>query len=348
MAVSSDAIVVDGLAKTYRTPFRRKRVEAVRGVSFSVKRGEIFGFLGPNGAGKTTTIRMLMGLIKPSAGSASILGHQIPSREARADLGFLPEAPYFYDFLSVAELLDFTGRLFGLSKAERRKRADRLIELVNLKHARDNALKSYSKGMLQRAGIAQALMNDPNLVVFDEPMGGLDPLGRKEVREIILSLRDEGKTVFFSSHILADVESVADRVAILTHGKVRKVGMIDELVDHSVRGTELVLRRRSTNEATNEDNEAVKRLRKVALRVRERGTDLLCSLGPEADVNAVLNEAIASSLQVISVSPAIETLEDVFIRAAQGDLLIDPPSGTKADAKDKRPAASTPNEGEEE
>ncbi len=323
---AAKAITVDRLVKTYRTPFRRTQVNAVRGVSFTVKQGEIFGFLGPNGAGKTTTIRMLMGLIKPTSGTASILGHPIPSRTARGKLGFLPEAPYFYQFLTVTELLDFTGKLFGLSKAERRKRSERLIALVNLEHAHSNALKSYSKGMLQRAGIAQALINDPKLVVFDEPMGGLDPLGRKEVRDIILSLRDEGKTVFFSSHILADVESVADRVAILTNGQIRQVGTIDELVDHRLRGTEIIFRRPSklTQGEGNDTGEkeigrTINVIKEQSLRVRERGNEWLCDLAADADVNEILSRALANGLRIISVAPIHDTLEDVFIRTAQND-----------------------------
>src|SRR4051812_15655910 len=171
--VADLAIDVRDLRKTYRTPFRRKKVEALRGVTFSVERGHIFGFVGPNGAGKTTTIRTLMGLIKPTGGSATILGQKIPSRAARFKVGFLPESPYFYDYLTISELLDLAGRLFGMPAAARAKRADELIALVGLERARTQSLKKYSKGMLQRAGLAQALMNDPELVVLDEPMSGL-------------------------------------------------------------------------------------------------------------------------------------------------------------------------------
>ena len=303
-----EAISVNGLVKTYRTPFTRRRVEAVRGISFEVAKGEIFGFLGPNGAGKTTAIRMLMGLIKPTAGSAKIFGHEVPSRTARALLGFLPESPYFYEFLSVRELLEFTGRLFGIDRETRRRRADSLIDLVSLRHAADNPLKSYSKGMLQRAGIAQALINDPDLVVFDEPMGGLDPLGRKEVRDIILDLRERGKTVFFSSHILADVESVADRVAILNRGVVRDIGSMAELVDDRVRGTDVVLRVSSDADRT--------ALTQQAAIVRGRGDELVVHLGTDVDVNAYLANAISAGARVVSVTAAHETLEDVFLRAA--------------------------------
>jgi ABC-2 type transport system ATP-binding protein len=216
-----DVITVTDLAKTYRTPFRRRRVDALKGVSFTVARGEVFGFLGPNGAGKTTTIRCLMGLCAITGGKAEILGAPVPSRAARQRMGFLPEQPYFYDYLTVSELLDLGGRLAGMAAADRRARADKLIVRVGLDHARGLALKKFSKGMLQRAGLALALINDPELVVLDEPMSGLDPIGRKEVRDLILEERDAGKTVFFSSHILSDVESLCDRVAICVGGKIR-------------------------------------------------------------------------------------------------------------------------------
>src|SRR5687767_6481389 len=171
-----------------------------------------------------------MGLIKPTGGSASILGKSIPSREARARVGFLPESPYFYDYLTVAELLDLAGRLFGIPSALRKKRADELIERVGLSRARSQNLKKFSKGMLQRAGLAQALMNDPELVVLDEPMSGLDPIGRKEVRDLMLELREQGKTVFFSTHILSDVEAITDRVAIVARGQLQAHGTPSELV----------------------------------------------------------------------------------------------------------------------
>jgi ABC-2 type transport system ATP-binding protein len=236
----ADAVIeVKDLRKTYLTPFARRKVEALRGVTFSVERGQIFGFVGPNGAGKTTTIRTLMGLIRPTGGTASLLGHQIPSRAARTKVGFLPEAPYFYDYLTVPELLDLAGRLFGVPHAERVKRADRLIERVGLGKARTQSLKKFSKGMLQRAGLAQALMNDPELVVLDEPMSGLDPIGRKEVRDLILELRDQGKTVFFSTHILSDVEAITDRVAIVARGQLQAHGTPSELVAKTILGVEI-------------------------------------------------------------------------------------------------------------
>ena len=307
------AIRVERLAKTYRTPFRRKRVEALRGVSFDVQPGEIFGFIGPNGAGKTTAIRILMGLIRPTSGTAHILGHAIPSRAARARVGFLPEQPYFYDYLSVAELLDLVGRLFGLDAATRRRRADELIARVGLEGARSQSLKKFSKGMLQRAGLAQALMNDPDLVVLDEPMSGLDPIGRKEVRELILELRDRGKTVFFSSHILADIEAIADRVAIVAGGELRSHGVPSELVAHTVLSVDVVIRL-PEDEAAAAAAEAA--LGSDVMRSRRRGSELIATLAGDADVDAYLAKVREAGGRVAAVTPHHETLEDLFLKAA--------------------------------
>jgi ABC-2 type transport system ATP-binding protein len=304
-------IEVTNLRKTFRTPLRRKLVEAVRGLSFSVEPGEVYGFLGPNGAGKTTTIRMLMGLIRPTGGSAKIFDEPIGTREARARLGFLPEAPYFYEFLTVTELLDFTGRLFGLDAAIRRERAGRLIEQVGLEHARHQRLKSYSKGMLQRAGIAQALVNDPDLLVFDEPMGGLDPVGRKEVRDIILELRAQQKTIFFSSHILADVESVADRVAILARGELVDSGSLADLVRDRILYTDV-----SIKPAGDPDLE---RYAGLADSVREHAGEIHARIEAGGDVDALIKAAFEDGASITSVVPHHETLEEVFLRTAARD-----------------------------
>jgi ABC-2 type transport system ATP-binding protein len=306
------AIHVDKLAKTYRTPFRRKRVEALRGVTFDVKRGEIFGFLGPNGAGKTTTIRVLMGLIRKTSGEAAIFGHPIPSRAARARLGFLPEHPYFYDYLTVGELLDLAGRLFGIDHATRKQRGDELIAKVGLDRARGQSLKKFSKGMLQRAGLAQALINDPDLVVLDEPMSGLDPIGRKEVRDLILELRDRGKTVFFSTHILADVELIADRVAIIAGGELRSLGVPGELVAHTVLTVDVTVR--VTDDAAGAAAEAA--LGAGAVRCRRRGSELVVTLAGDADVDAFLARVRDAGAKTIAVIPHHETLEDLFLKAA--------------------------------
>jgi ABC-2 type transport system ATP-binding protein len=300
------AIDVRDLRKTYRTPLRRKKVEALRGVTFSVERGQIFGFVGPNGAGKTTTIRTLMGLIKPTSGSARILGHEIPSREARARLGFLPETPYFYDYLTVGELLDLAGRLFGLPADLRTKRANQLIEKVGLGRARSQSLKKFSKGMLQRAGLAQALMNDPQLVVLDEPMSGLDPIGRKEVRDLILELREQGKTVFFSSHILTDIEAIADQVAIVARGALQSQGTPAELIRRTVLGIDVSVRIPADAE--------LGALADGATRVRRVGDELSLTLPAKADVDAWLVAARDKGAKIVAVSPRHETLEELFMR----------------------------------
>ncbi|HUJ57798.1 MAG TPA: ABC transporter ATP-binding protein [Kofleriaceae bacterium] len=299
------AIEVRSLTKTYRTPFRRKKVEALRGVTFTVQRGQIFGFVGPNGAGKTTAIRTLMGLVRPTSGAASILGNAIPSRAARFKVGFLPESPYFYDYLTVGELCDLAGRLFGIPLAVRRKRADALIERVGLGRARSQSLKKFSKGMLQRAGLAQALMNDPELVVLDEPMSGLDPIGRKEVRDLILELREQGKTVFFSSHILTDIESIADQVAIIARGQLQAQGTPAELVQRSTLGIEISVRVAA---------EADEALGAGATKLRRAGELLSLTLPADADVDAWLARAHERGAKVVSVAPRFETLEDLFMR----------------------------------
>jgi ABC-2 type transport system ATP-binding protein len=304
--LDSAAIDVRDLRKTYRTPLRRKKVEALRGVTFKVERGQIFGFVGPNGAGKTTTIRTLMGLLRPTGGSATILGHAIPSRAARFKVGFLPESPYFYDYLTVGELLDLAGRLFGLAGDVRKQRADKLIERVGLGRARTQSLKKYSKGMLQRAGLAQALMNDPELVVLDEPMSGLDPIGRKEVRDLIIELRDQGKTVFFSSHILTDVEAIADHIAIVARGQLQSQGAPGDLIQRTVLGIDVIVRIAADVELGT--------LTDGASRVRRSADELSLTLPADADVDAWLSAARDQGAKVLAVTPRHETLEDLFLR----------------------------------
>ncbi len=284
------AISVENLAKTFAFGFFRKKVPAVRGISFEVKRGEIFGFVGPNGAGKTTTIKMLMGLIFPSSGRCELLGRPVPDVAAKRRLGFLPESPYFYDYLSGRELLDLCGRLFDLSPSVRRERADTLLAQVGLASAADNPLRKYSKGMLQRLGLAQALINDPELVVLDEPMSGLDPIGRKEIRDLIEGLRKAGKTVFFSTNILSDVEMLCDRCAILVQGTLRDVGPLDKLLSPKLLHTEVVVERNGEKEEKR--------------------------LAPDESVDAFLRAAIESGANVVSVTPRRERLEDLFYREA--------------------------------
>ena len=330
--VADLAIDVRDLEKTYRTPFTRKKVEALRGVTFGVERGHIFGFVGPNGAGKTTAIRTLMGLVRPTAGRAQLLGEPLGSRGARRKIGFLPESPYFYDYLTVGELCDLAGRLFGMAAGARKRRADELIEKVGLGGARGQSLKKFSKGMLQRAGLAQALMNDPELVVLDEPMSGLDPLGRKEVRDLILELRDHGVTVFFSTHILSDVEAITDRVAIIARGRLQALGTPAELVSRSLRGVEIVVRLPPTvSPDISPDAPALDALTDGASRVRRVGDELSLTLAADADVDAWIARAHAAGARVVQVAPRHETLEELFVRRVAG-----------ADAAPAEPPAEPP------
>ena len=306
--MSSEVVLhADGLAKTFRLDFFRKRVEAVKDVTFQVRRGEVFGFLGPNGAGKTTTLKMLMGLVKPTRGRAEVLGRPASDVHAKRRLGYLPESPYFYEYLTAEEFLDLVGALFGLGAAERKKRRDRLIERVGLGHARGRPLRKFSKGMLQRVGIAQALMGDPELVVLDEPMTGLDPLGRKEIRDLILELKREGRTVFFSTHILPDVEMTCDRVAMIFSGRIRNVGPLQELVSARLLSTEVGL----------QVGPGGLPALPAGASQRQSPDGVLVELPAGSDVNAFLASALAVGASVLSVSPRKESLEDLFVREAQ-------------------------------
>jgi len=296
----------DGLAKTFHLGFLRKRVEAVREASFDVRRGEIFGYLGPNGSGKTTTLKMLMGLVFPSRGRAEVLGRAVPNREAKRKLGYLPESPYFYEYLAPEEFLDLVGSLFDVPRRLRRERAAKLITRVGLDHARGRPLRKFSKGMLQRIGIAQALMGDPELVVLDEPMTGLDPIGRKEIRDLMLELKREGRTVLYSTHILPDVEMTCDRVAMIFAGRIRSVGPLSELLTARLLSTEVCLRK---------DVGHIPQLPEGG-KVRQTPDGMLVELPEGTDVDAFLTAALAAKSSILSVTPRRESLEDLFVRQA--------------------------------
>jgi ABC-2 type transport system ATP-binding protein len=223
-------IEVKGISKVFRGDLGAKRVTALADLNLQISKGEVFGFLGPNGAGKSTAIKILLNLIYPDSGSASILGRDVAEKNVRRSVGYLPENPYFYDYLSAEELLWFGGTACGLRRTEIRERSDQLLHKVNLENARNRPLRSYSKGMVQRAGLALALIHDPDVVILDEPMSGLDPLGRKMVGDLLLELRSQGKTVFFSSHILNDVERFCDRAGIIVAGRLRLVDGIPNLL----------------------------------------------------------------------------------------------------------------------
>jgi len=230
------AIEILGLEKTYSVGFWRKHPKrALQPLHLTVEDGEIFGFLGPNGAGKTTTLKLLMGLVYPTAGSARLLGREWTDPSVKAQIGFLPEQPYFYDYLTAHELLGYYGQLSGVPAKQRNQRVDQVLHQVGLRDVRGLQLRKFSKGMLQRVGIGQAILHDPKLVFFDEPMSGLDPMGRREVRDLMEELKHQGKTVFFSTHILSDAEALCDRVAIIHHGELRGVGAVEDLTS-SVQG----------------------------------------------------------------------------------------------------------------
>ncbi len=298
-------LAADQLTKEYRTGFRMKRVRAVDGASFAVRRGEVYGFVGPNGAGKTTTIRTILGLVRPTGGSCTLFGLRGPVRAARARLGFLPEAPYFYEYLTPVELLDLVGRLHGLDPAARKARAAKLLERVGLGAAAARPLRKFSKGMLQRTGLAQALMNDPELLILDEPMSGLDPIGRKEVRDLILEERDRGKTIFFSTHILPDVEAICDRVALIVGGKILDEGPVGKIVEGTLQGTDVVVRAPGEVSFTE--------LAPAGARVRRVEDEVTITLAADADVNAFLGAAAARG-RIVSVTPRRQSLEDLFVK----------------------------------
>jgi ABC-2 type transport system ATP-binding protein len=306
-----DAIVVDRLGKTFKPNWPWKSPATVlRGVSFSVGRGEIFGFLGPNGAGKTTTLKILIGLIRQTSGRAELFGLPAGNVDVHRRIGFLPESPYFYDYLTAEEFLQFYGRLAGLEGADLSRRVTSMLELLGLLEARNRQLRKFSKGMLQRVGLAQALIHDPELVILDEPMSGLDPLGRKEVRDVILHLRERGKTVFFSTHIIPDVEMICDRVAVIVRGEVVAAGRVDELVGHGrTRSIEVVCEGLQTDK--------LGALRGLASRVVERGAQCLIAL-PEPDrLDEVIVGIRSRGGRLISVTPHKGSLEELFMQQVQ-------------------------------
>jgi ABC-2 type transport system ATP-binding protein len=302
-----DAIKTEGLTKHYQVGFWRPRpYVALDNLSLSVGTGEVFGFLGPNGAGKTTTLKLLMQLIYPTSGHAEILGSPVGDVAVKRRIGYLPENPYFYDNLTAEELLVYFARLFGCSAKEGRARASRLLDDVGIGAERRFQLRKFSKGMVQRVGIAQALINEPELVFLDEPMSGLDPLGRREVRELILRLRDRGCTVFFSSHVLSDAEALCSRVAILAKGRLAKLGSLDELTAIGSRGWELVV--------SGLKSDALTRLTPRITQATPLGDNRFSiELPPSAVPEQLVAELVSGGARVISLNPLRGTLEDVFV-----------------------------------
>jgi ABC-2 type transport system ATP-binding protein len=304
----SPVVEIRNLTKDYDVGFWRKRkVRALDNLSLTVNEGEIFGFLGANGAGKTTTLKLLMRLIFPTSGGARILDHDISDVRMHRSIGYLPENPYFYDYLTAREFLDYCGQIFGYSKSERHKRSEQSLARVNLDPKRwDLQLRKFSKGMLQRVGLAQALINDPAVVFLDEPMSGLDPLGRREVRDLIGSLRQEGKTIFMCSHILSDIEVLCDRVAILKRGRLAQVGHLDELRQHTAD------RNRMEVLATGTDvSRLTKYLSGSEITPSPRG--LRIEIGAENEIENVLVALRQAGGKLVSVQPVKQSLEELFL-----------------------------------
>lgn len=301
-------IEINNLTKDYEVGFWRKRkVRALDGLSLSIEGGQIFGFLGANGAGKTTTLKLLMRLIFPTGGNARILGHDIQDVSMHQRIGYLPENPYFYDYLTAREFLDYCAQIFGYPAATRRKRAADLLARVKLDEKRwDTQLRKFSKGMLQRVGLAQSLVNDPEIVFLDEPMSGLDPVGRREVRDLIAALRDEGKTVFMCSHILSDIEVLCDRVAILKKGRLAQVGYIDELR----RKTEGPNRMEVM--ATGADAESL-RTHLPAADIAPTPRGLRIEIASETEIENVLAALRKTGGKIVSVQPVKQSLEELFL-----------------------------------
>jgi ABC-2 type transport system ATP-binding protein len=307
--MASAAIEIENLTKDY--PFgllHLKKKTSLEGLTMTVEHGEVFGFLGPNGAGKTTTIKLLVGLIFPTAGSARILGKPSSDIEMHRDIGYLPEQPYFYDYLTAAELLDYFARIHDLTTTDRRERVERMLKKVGLETARKIQLRKYSKGMLQRVGLAQAILHDPKVVILDEPMSGLDPVGRREVRDIILELKREGKTVLFSTHILPDAEMLCDRVGVIVGGKLRGVGAPDEIVGIKTHAMEILFEYSGSNAS------AAALLGKAT----QTGNRFRMQVGEE-DLYATLEQLRGAGAKILAVAQVKASLEEYFMHLVEAD-----------------------------
>ncbi len=309
--MSDDFVLeVEGLRKVFHIGFFRKRVEAVNGTSFKVKRGEIFGLLGPNGAGKTTTIKAILRLIFPTEGEIRIFGRSADDREAAKRVGYMPENPYVYQYLKPLEFLDLCGRLVGIPKTDRRARSEEMIDKVGLRDAMDRPIGKFSKGMMQRIGLAQALLHDPELLVLDEPMSGLDPIGRKEVRDLLVEQRERGKTLLFTSHILSDVELLCDRVVIMQQGEITSEGQVHDLLETA--GRQVEIRLSSASQALKDS-------------LSSRGTILDGGAGHltlrvegQKAVDEVIRISNAAGARLDAMIPERQTLEKLFLKNAGG------------------------------
>jgi ABC-2 type transport system ATP-binding protein len=297
-------VVFDRVEKVYPGGLGKRSVTALRGISFTLEEGEVVAYVGPNGAGKTTSLNILLGHLKPSAGRVLVAGYPPQNASTRTSIGYLPERPFFYEQLTAIEFLRLCGTLSGLNRSELEARADSLLERLDLSEAKDRKLRHYSRGMLQRLGLAQALIHEPKLLVLDEPMGGLDPFGRQLVRELIAEARDEGKTVLYSSHILADAELVADRVAIIADGRLVALSTLDELRARGSKGLEVVLgpsERLSMEEIGTLWPEGKSSAGAWVINVAE------------AQLQQVLADAIERSAHIVRVQPPQAPLEDTLL-----------------------------------
>jgi len=292
------------LTKEFQSSFPFRKFKALTDLSLEVKRGEVFGFLGPNGAGKTTTFKLLVGLLHPTRGKIFLWEEDHYKIELKSKIGFLPESPYFYNYLKAKEYLHLCGQLYGITFKKRQHKVDSLLELVGLKDHKNALIKTYSKGMLQRLGLAQALINDPELLILDEPMSGLDPLGRKEVRDIILELKAQGKTIIFSTHILSDVETVCDRVGIIIMGKLSDCGPIENLRNPKIKSFEICIKGLPI--------ETINNLRERGLPLIQRGEEAFMQI-EEVKVNDLLHDLLNKGGELISLIPRKETLEDLYV-----------------------------------
>ena len=325
------ALATDLLTKDYAVGFWRKRpYRALDRLTLDVESGEVFGFLGPNGAGKTTTLKLLMQLVFPTSGRAELLGRPLGDLSVKRRIGYLPENPYFYDHLTAEELLHYFAGLFGYSSADRRARTDRLLDEVGIGAERRLQLRKFSKGMLQRVGIAQALINDPDLVVLDEPMSGLDPLGRRDLRSLILGLRDRGCTVFFSSHVLSDAETLCSRVAILAKGRLVTTGRLTEILAFQAHGWDLVV--------SHVGDALVPMIQSRArrlVRISEGQYALELALDPPPD--RLVAELGGAGAKLVSLNPIRETLEDFFVQQVTGDQAMAVNQGLDSQPSGVRP-----------
>jgi ABC-2 type transport system ATP-binding protein len=293
---------ITNLKKSFRSNFLIKKYHILKGIDISVEQGEIYGFLGPNGAGKTTTIKCILGLLFPDEGEIQINGQPSASIAARSQIGFLPENPYFYDYLSASEMLHFSASLFGIPAAIAQERIDLLLNQVGLEGREHLKLRKFSKGMTQRLGMAQALIQDPVCLILDEPFSGLDPIGRKEFRDLILNLKSQGKTIFFSSHILQDMEMMVDKVGIIINGRISRQGKLSEMIASSTNYYEIVCSRISE-----------KQLAQINPNFISRDNQFIITLDNETDINLVVESIIHNSGLVIAVNPVKKTLEDIFL-----------------------------------